>query len=107
MKDMNNLHTQEVSTKRFEGDDAVKTILTLDYSNCTVDDLMTKAIKSDIISWQASFRNKKGNVTIPTTATYVVPRPGTRTVAQLTPEAIINRFGSVEEAIKQLEALRK
>lgn len=107
MKDMNNVYTQNVKTKRFEGDDAVTTELTLDYTNCTVDDLITKAIKSDVISWQASYRNKKDNVKIPEKATYVVPRPGTRATQPATPEALVARFGSVEEAIKQLEALRK
>ena len=109
LKDLgiNHLYTQTIKTKRYEGDDAVETELTLDYSNCHITDLIVKAIKSDTISWQAGYRNKKENITIPDKSTYVVPRPGMRTVTQATPEALVARFGSVEEAIKQLEALRK
>jgi hypothetical protein len=108
--DFEKIHVVMLKTKRFEDDDVVETELTLDYSNCTIEDLLAKAIKSDKISWQASFRNKKAdNISIPTKATYVVPKVGTRAVKQVeaTPEAIIAKFGSVDAAIQALEALRK
>ena len=105
---MNKKYVETLSTKRFDGDDPVITTLTLDYSNITLEDLITKAIKSDKISWQAGFRNKKNNVTVPETATYVVPKPGTRTAKAVTPEALISAYGGdIEKAIKALEALKK
>ncbi len=98
------------STKRFDTDDAVETELTLDYSECTMEDIMAKAIKSDVISWQATYRNKKNvNIVVPKTASYKVPRLGmksTRTVP-LTAENILAQYGSVDEAIKALQALKK
>ena len=104
---MNKIYVETLSTRRFDGDDPVITTLTLDYSNITLEDLITKAIKSDKISWQAGFRNKK-NVTVPKTATYIVPKPGTRTVKAVTPEALISAYGGdIEKAIKALEALKK
>jgi len=108
--DFEKIHVVILKTKRFEDDDAVETKLTLDYSQCTIEDLLAKAIKSDKISWQASFRNKKAdNISIPAEATYVVPKVGTRTThkADATPEAIVAKFGSVDAAIAALEALRK
>ncbi len=109
--DFEKIHVVMLKTKRFEDDDAVETELTLDYSQCTIDDLLAKAIKSDKISWQASFRNKKAdNVQIPTKATYVVPRVGMRSApkqADVTPEALIAKFGSIDAAIAAFEALRK
>jgi hypothetical protein len=98
------------STKRFDTDDAVETELTLDYSECTMEDIMAKAIKSDVISWQATYRNKKNpTIIVPATATYKVPKLGmrsTRTVP-LTAENILAQYGSVDEAIKALQALKK
>lgn len=108
---MNKKYVETLSTKRFEGDDPVTTTLTLDYSNITLDDLLTKAIKSDKISWQAGFRNKKTNIKIPTVDTYVVPKPGTRTARPVTAEALVAAFGGdidkAIEAIKALSALKK
>ena len=106
--EMNKKYVETLSTKRFEGDDAVTTTLTLDYTNITLEDLLTKAIKSDKISWQAGFRNKKGNVKIPTVATYVVPKPGTRTARPVTAEALVAAFdGDVDKAMEALRALKK
>jgi len=103
----NKIYVETLSTKRFEGDDAVETTLTLDYSNITLEDLITKAIKSDKISWQAAFRNKKANVKVPTVATYVVPRPGTRTAKAITPESLVATFGGdIDKAIEALRALQ-
>lgn len=108
--DFEKIHVVMLKTKRFEDDDAVETELTLDYSQCTVEDLLAKAIKSDKISWQASFRNKKAdNISIPAKATYVVPKVGMRSApkADVTPEALIAKFGSIDAAIAAFEALRK
>ena len=45
---------------------------------------------------------------VPETATYVVPKPGTRTAKAVTPEALISAYGGdIEKAIKALEALKK
>ena len=105
--EMNKKYVETLSTKRFEGDNAVTTTLTLDYSNITIDDLLTKAIKSDKISWQAGFRNKKGNVKIPTVDTYIVPKPGTRTARPVTPEGLVSAFGGdIDKAIEALRALQ-
>jgi len=98
------------STKRFDTDDAVETELVLDYSECTMEDIMAKAIKSDVISWQATYRNKKNpTIVVPTSATYKVPRLGMKSVrtVPLTAENILAQYGSVDEAIEALKKLKK
>jgi hypothetical protein len=104
---MNKIYVETLVTRRFVDDDPVTTTLTLDYSNVTIDDLLTKAIKSDKISWQAGFRNKKGSSKIPTVATYVVPKPGTRSARPVTPEGLVSAFGGdVDRAIEALRAIQ-
>ena len=101
-------------TRRFEGDDAVMTSLTLDFSGVTKDDLVEYAIDALVIKWQSSIRRKK-DVTVPKTATYKVPKPGVRAAATLTPFemlaglfgkdralAMVNKAGSVEKVIEML-----
>jgi hypothetical protein len=44
---------------------------------------------------------------IPKTAEYIVPKPGTRSAGALTPEALVQRYGSVDAAIEALKALMK
>lgn len=73
------------STKRFEGDDAIRTKLIIDMSKVTETDLVEYAIDALIIKWQASIRRKK-DAKIPTEATYIVPKPGTRAQATMSEE---------------------
>ena len=73
------------STKRFEGDDAVKTTLTLDMSGVTEKELVEYAVDALIIKWQSSIRRKKSEK-VPTTATYKVPKPGTRAATVMSDE---------------------
>lgn len=84
------------NTKRFEGDEATRTKLTLDFSNVTKDELVSYAIDALVIKWQASVRRKKTEK-VPTEATYVVPKPGTRTAAVMSDEqmlaALVKKYG--------------
>lgn len=101
-------------TRRFEGDDPVMTSLTLDFSGVTKDDLVEYAIDALVIKWQSSIRRKK-DALVPKTATYKVPKPGTRATPTLTPFemlaglfgkdkalALVNKAGSVEKVIEML-----
>ena len=103
------------STRRFEGDDAVKTKLTLDMSGVSEAELVEYAIDALIIKWQASIRRKKGE-SVPTEATYKVPKPGTRAAATMTPFEmltsifgkekaleLVTKAGSVEKAVEVLK----
>ena len=103
------------STKRFEGDDATKTKLTLDMSNVSETELVEYAVDALVIKWQASIRRKKGEV-VPTEATYKVPKPGTRAAATLSPFEmltsifgkdkalqLVNEYGSVENVVEALK----
>lgn len=63
------------STKLTEDHDAVVTELTLDFSGLSVDDVYEIAAQAAVIKWQGNARRGKE---IPKTATYVVPKPGTR-----------------------------
>lgn len=81
------------NTKKFEGDDAVRTKLTLDYSQCTQEDVNLLADDSAVIKWQSGQRRKKDGI-IPAEATYVVPKPGTRAATAMTPfEMLVQLFG--------------
>jgi hypothetical protein len=82
-----------VSTKADADDVAVNTILTIDYANCTLEDLYEKAAKSDAILWQASARKLK---VIPEQATYMSPRPGTRSVQPVDYEAALTKVFSFD-----------
>jgi len=103
------------STKRFEGDDAVKTKLTLDMSGVSETELVEYAVDALIIKWQSSVRRKK-NESVPTTATYKVPKPGTRAAAVVTPFEmltsifgkekalqLVNEYGTVEKVVEALK----
>lgn len=81
------------NTKRFEGDDAKRTKLTVDFSGLTEDDILSMATDSAVIKWQASVRRKK-DALVPSEATYVVPKPGTRAAIAMTPfEMLVQLFG--------------
>jgi hypothetical protein len=81
------------NTKRFEGDDAVRTKLTLDFSACTDEDIMSMAVDSAVIKWQSAIRRKK-DTAVPREATYIVPKPGTRAQTTMTQfEMLCGVFG--------------
>lgn len=90
-------------TRKFEGDDAVTTKLVLDYSACTEADIQAMADDSAVIKWQSGRRRMK-DAAIPKEAIYMVPRPGTKSVVQLTPfEHICEVFGK-ERVMKLVNA---
>jgi len=94
------------STKRFEGDDATKTKLTLDMSNVSETELVEYAVDALVIKWQASIRRKK-DVKVPTEATYIVPKPGTRAATQMSDEDMFSALAK-KYTPEQFEAeLRK
>jgi hypothetical protein len=83
--------TKYVSTKLDKDGDAFKTNLTIDLSNLSEDDKNEIIVSAAVIKWQGRIRNGSS---IPTEATYVVPRPGTKVgmtleeqLNNLTPEA--------------------
>ena len=105
-----------VSTRQTEDDDARSTTLTLDFVNCTPEDVLEIASQSAVIKWQGIARRAKGG--IPSTATYVVPRPGKRSATPIDHMAALakvfgmekaqilaEKYGSAEKACKALEAL--
>ena len=97
---MNKTIIKEVKTRAFADGDEIETTLTLDFTNLTDDEVMDLAVKSAVINWQANARRAK---VIPNEATYAVPRPGTRSAAVATPEALIKAFGGdVDKAIEAL-----
>jgi hypothetical protein len=73
----------------FEGDNAVRTRLTLDMSDVSETELVEYAVDALIIKWQASIRRKK-TASVPTEATYIVPKPGTRAAAQMSDEEMFS-----------------
>lgn len=106
-----------VNTKQYQGGDSVRTKLTIDATALTVEDMMEYVIDSATIKWQASIRRKKDS-TIPTEATYVVPKPGTRASAVETPSqflirqfgfektaVLIEKYGSAEKVIEAMKAI--
>jgi len=106
---MENVANRELfcSTKRFEGDDAVKTKLTLDFSAVTKDDLVEYAIDSLVIKWQNSIRRKK-DAAVPTSATYVVPKPGTRASASMSEDEMVAKLAktmTADEIIAKVMAM--
>ena len=89
-------------TRRFEGDEAIRTELTLDYSLCTQEDINAMADDSAVIKWQSASRRaamkKENAVPIPTKATYVVPKPGTRASGETSEYNAIVKFAGKEKA---------
>ena len=89
-----------ISTRAFEGGDAVNTQLTMDFSDLTSEDILSIAVQAVVIRWQGQARRAK--CAIPTVATYKVPKPGTR--AAVDPFEAILRIagGDPEKAIAML-----
>uniref|UniRef100_A0A6M3JB08 Tail assembly chaperone n=1 Tax=viral metagenome TaxID=1070528 RepID=A0A6M3JB08_9ZZZZ len=89
--------TKVVSTKQFAGDDAVSTELTIDLSNLTEADVLEYAVQTLVIRWQGSARKAKS---IPATATYTAPKPGTKGTGIITRTALLNKlFGAKAPAL--------
>lgn len=80
-----------VNTKMFQGDDAIRTNLTIDASNLTVEEMFEYVIDSAVIKWQSAIRRKKDSV-IPAKAVYVVPKPGTRAVATMSDDEMLAKL---------------
>ncbi len=83
--------TKYVSTRLDNESEPVKTNLVIDLTNLSEDDKNEIIVSAAVIKWQGRVRNGKS---IPTEATYVVPRPGTKVgmtleeqIANLSPEA--------------------
>ena len=99
------------STKMSADDDSVETTLTIDYSGLTWGDVLEKAIRSDVITWQNGLRTSKTILKVPTEATYKSPKPGTRSVADPI-SATVSKFAGMSEdeqeaLIAKLMALKK
>ena len=100
-------------TRRFEGDGETVTELTLDFSNLSEEDIFNMAADSAVIKWQAAARRaalkKDGAVAIPKSATYIVPKPGTRATGEVSAEkavkTILRKAGG--DAAKALELMRE
>ena len=93
-----------VSTKKFVGDDAVETELTIDFSNCDENDLITIAARDAVIKWQNKQRQSK--VDIPTRDTYVVNKPGTRGAVDPIAALLRKTDGDIDKAIALLQAAK-
>ena len=89
MMELPKLMVKYISTKVNDEAEAVKTKLTLDLTLLTWLDVLEYAIMALVVKWQGTARRAKGG--IPSIATYVVPKPGTR--AQVDPrETAINQL---------------
>lgn len=105
---------------RVSRDDEPVTVTRIyDMSNLTEDDVMSYALDSIRILCQGKDRRdalkKDSDGTIKDNATYVVPRPGSRTIATAESrlvkafgkekaEKAIEKFGSAEEALEALKS---
>lgn len=89
MMELPKLMVKYISTKVNDESEAVKTKLTFDLSLLTWVDVLEYALMALVVKWQGTARRAKGG--IPSIATYVVPKPGTR--AQVDPrETAINQL---------------
>jgi len=95
---------KNVNTKMFADGDAFATNLTIDFTGLSNEDIMEVAAQAAVVKWQSNARRMKE---IPSSATYVVPKPGTRSSAPITPDALVARFGSIDAAIEALKKLQK
>ena len=94
----------------------VRTELTVDASSLSEAGMVAYMVDAAVIKWQAAMR-RAGN--IPTTATFVVPEPGTRTggfavtplkalvttFGQERADKMVAKFGSPEAACEAMRAL--
>ena len=96
--------TRFITTKMFADGDAVATELTINFTGLSNEDILEIATRAAVVSWQSNARRMK---IIPKVAEYMVPKPGTRSSGVLTPEALVQRYGSVDNAINALKELMK
>ena len=92
-----------VSTRQTEDDDPVQTSLTLDFDGLTNQDILEIAAQAAVIKWQGIARRAKGGV--PATATYKVPKPGTRSQVDPITALIAKHGGDIKKAIAELQSL--
>ena len=97
-----------VGTALYKDGPQTKTKLVVSFENLTEEDILEMATDSAVIKWQASARRsalkKEGATPIPESATYIVPRPGTRASGMVSDEAALARIVGAEKA-KELIAL--
>jgi len=98
---------------------AVKTKLTLDLNGLTDADIREYAYDAMVIKWQSAARRAatKQGIKIPTEATYLVPKPGTRGAVSISREqalktilgsgydAALIKFGSIDKLYDAFQAL--
>lgn len=89
-------------------DDPVRTVLTLDYSDLTDNEVRSYADDSCVIKWRATITRKKDAV-VPAVATYKVPKPGTRAVTEMSEDEMLAKLlaqhdGNIGEVLKALAA---
>jgi hypothetical protein len=96
------------STKRFEGDIATRTKLTIDFAQLDQNDLIALATDSAVIKWQSAIRRKK-DAQVPSEATYVIPKPGTRSAPVMSEEEMLKKLlasagGSIDALMEKIKA---
>ncbi len=111
---MEKTRTIACDTKRFKDDTATRTELTLDFSGLTDEDIFEMAVDSAVIKWQANARRNalkaENAIPIPTKATYIVPKPGTRATGEVSTEKAVKTIlrkagGDVAKAMEMLKAM--
>lgn len=115
MENISKIIVKECQTRHEAGGDQIRTILTIDFSDCPWEDILWKAAKPEVINWQNSTRKKND---IPAKATIKVARTGQRAARVLTDreklvemfgqqgaEKLIAKHGTPEEAIEAVKAL--
>ena len=90
------------STKKFAGDDAIKTTLTVTFKNWTLGDFINHAAEKSVVPWQGTKQARKADGEIPATAEYFPNPPGKSTVP-LTIEEQIERLS--DKQLDEFEAL--
>ena len=79
-----------ISTRKDDESVAVKTLITIDLSGVTWEDILIYAMQAVIVKWQGWIRKQKGE--IPAKFTYVLPKPGTKGGGISTREVKIQTF---------------
>lgn len=97
-----------VGTALYKDGPQTRTKLTLDFSGLNEEDILEMATDSAVIKWQASARRaamkKENAIPIPTEATYIVPKPGTRASGTVSDEAALVRVVGAEKAKELIAA---
>jgi hypothetical protein len=97
-----------VGTALYKDGPQTRTKLTLDFSGLNEKDILEMATDSAVIKWQASARRaamkKEDAIPIPESATYIVPKPGTRASGTVSDEAALVRVVGAEKAKELIAA---